>query len=188
MTKSLPDAAQPANSQTTPVIRIVQGSLLEQTGLDAIISFLPENLAWKGPVNRVILERVGPALDAYILDHIHAPRRGTAFTVPAGLWDGPRLIFAVVEPWDGGMGDGDRTLRKSLRCVLDIAVREGVTVLGIPALGQGNSDFPMRRAARLMAAEIRERPLPQLREVRLVCKTPELFQSYRDFADELSTG
>ena len=188
MTKSLSDTAQPANSQTVPVIRIVQGSLLEQAGLDAIVSFLPENLAWKGPINKVLLQQVGEKLDTYILDHVHAPRRGTAFAVPANLWGGPRLIFAVIEAWDGGMGDGDRMLRKSLRCVLDIAAREGVKVLGIPALGQGNSDFPMRRAARLIASEVREVPLTHLREVRLVCKTPELFQSYRDFGDELSTG
>ncbi len=183
MTESLSDTAQPANSQTTPVIRIVQGSILEQGGLDGLVSFLPENLAWQGPVNRVILERIGHKLDTYILDHVHAPRRGSAFTVPINIWNGPRLIFAVIEPWDGGLGDGDRMLRKSLRCVLDIADGEGVAILGIPALGQGNSDFPMRRAARLMAAEIRESPYSELREVRMVCKTPELYETYREFGE-----
>lgn len=174
-----------SNTQKSPIIRIVEGIYPDHLDVDGMAAFLPENLSWQGPVNTVLLEQVGPELDKYILEHIHAPKSGTAFAVPQGIWEGPKILFAVVPNWDGGMDDEDRALKKCTRSLLELAEEEKLTSLAIPALGASRNDYPMRRAARLVISAIYEHHFGSLNEVRIVCKTAQMMQAYKEIAASL---
>lgn len=171
-----------SNTQKSPIIRIVEGAYPDHLDVDGMAAFLPENLSWQGPVNTVLLEQVGEELDKYILEHIHIPKSGTAFVVPKGIWTGPRILFAIVPNWDDGMEDEDRALKKCTRSLLQLAEEEKLKSLAIPALGASRNDYPLRRAARLVMSTIYEHNFVRLNEVRIVCKTTQMMQAYKDVA------
>ncbi len=166
------------------VIRILEGEYVHQDGVDGLVSFIPEDLSWQGPINSVLLQEVGQKLDDYILEHVISPKRGTVFTVPADIWGGPRLFFAVVPKWDGGMDDEERVLKQCFKNALLIAEQEGIKILAMPALGAGRKDFPIRKAWRLVLNAIQSHNFQNIQEVRIVCKTYEMMEVYR----ELSTA
>jgi len=182
--ESLAEVIHPSNPETASIIRILEGDYVHQEGVGALVSFIPEDLSWQGPVNSVLLREVGQKLDDYILEHIVQPRRGDVFTVPADIWAGPRLLFAVVPKWDGGMDDEERVLKKCFRNSLMVAEQERIKILAMPALGAGRKDFPIRKAGRLVLNAIRDHRFEHIQEVRIVCKTAEMAAAYR----ELSTG
>ena len=190
--ESLAELRTPSNPQIHPqtfpkassVIRILEGEYVHQEGIEGLVSFIPEDLSWQGPVNSVLLREVGQKLDEYILEHIISPKRGTVFTVPADIWNGPRLLFAVVPKWDGGMDDEERVLKQCFKNALLMAEREGIKILALPALGAGRKDFPIRKAGRLLLNAINKHHFQMIEEVRIVCKTHEMMVAYK----ELSTA
>lgn len=157
----------------------MKGAYHEQTGLDGLVSFLTEDLSWKGPVNADLLVRVGSGLDTYVLENVYRPKRGSAFAVPRDLWAGPQLIFAIISNWDDGMDDEERVLRRCIRATLELAEAQSIRVLGIPAIGGRHKDYPMAKAARLIITTLREHQYFCLEEIRLICKTDELFAAYK---------
>lgn len=182
--ESLAEPQPPSNPETSSIIRILEGEYVHQAGIDGLVSFIPEDLSWQGPINSLLLREVGQKLDDYILEHIITPKRGTVFAVPANMWDGPRLLFAVVPKWDGGMDDEERVLKQCFKNSLLMAEKEGIKVLAMPALGAGRKDFPVRKAGRLVINAIRNHKFQTIEEVRIVCKTHEMMEAYQ----ELSTA
>jgi hypothetical protein len=149
-----------------------------------MVSFLPQDLSWAGPINRLILQEVGPKLDNYVLENVIAPKSGTIFAAPDDIWAGPRLLFAIVPKWDGGLYDEERVLKACFRNSLLLAEREKMAVISFPALGAGRKDFPMRKAARLIINCIRAHRSHHVKEVRIICKTQDMMDTYQ----ELSTA
>lgn len=184
MEESVAEPPVSSNPQISALIRILEGEYVHQEGIDGLVSFIPEDLSWQGPINSVLLREVGQGLDDYILENVIAPKRGQVFAIPADIWDGPRILFAVVPKWDGGMDDEERVLRKCYRSVLALAEELNLGVLTIPALGAGRKDFPVRKAGRLLLSIVGAYPFRKLKEVRIVCKSAEMMQVYK----ELSTG
>lgn len=177
---NLAELHPPSNPQNTCSIRISEGEYVHQTGIDALVSFIPEDLSWQGPINSILLREVGQRLDDYILENVVSPKRGQVFAVPASIWDGPRLFFAVVPKWDGGMDDEERVLKRCFRNALLLAEKEKIAVLAMPALGAGRKDFPIRKAGRLVLNAIRMHHAKSIQEVRIVCKTSEMMAAYRE--------
>ncbi len=142
--------------------------------------FLPEDLSWQGPINTALLARIGDKLDTCVLDHIGQTKRGHAFALPADLWDGPRLIVAIVPRWDGGVNDEEHTFRACYRHILLCAEEERIGVLALPALGAGRKDVPIQKAARLALGEIQCHIFRHIRELRIVCKNENMLSPYRN--------
>lgn len=184
MDESLAELAPPSNPETSCIIRILEGEYVHQQGIDGLVSFLPEDLSWQGPVNSVLLQEVGHKLDEYILENVIRPKRGEVFAVPADIWHGPRLLFAIVPKWDGGMNDEERVLKKCFKNSLLKAEQERIRVLAMPALGAGRKDFPVRKAGRLVLNSIRNHSFSNIEEVRIVCKTTEMMAVYQELSTE----
>jgi O-acetyl-ADP-ribose deacetylase (regulator of RNase III) len=182
--ESLAEPRSPSNPESSAIIRILEGEYVHQEGIEALVSFIPEDLSWQGPINSILLREVGQKLDDYILETVVRPKRGDVFSVPADIWDGPRLLFAVVPKWDGGMDDEERVLKKCFKNSLLLAEELGIGVLAMPALGAGRKDFPIRKAGRLILNAIRTHHFSTIKEVRIVCKTSDMMEVYQD----LSTG
>ena len=180
MKKSVAERAPASNPKTSSIIRILKGDYLHQQGMDGLVFFLPEDLSWQGPINTALLARIGDKLDTYILENLDEPKRGHAFALPADMWDGPRLIVAIVPRWDGGLNDEERTFRACFRHILLRAEEEQIGILAIPALGAGRKDFPMQKAARLTLGEIQSHIFRHIRELRIVCKSDDMLNEYRN--------
>ncbi|OIN87433.1 MAG: hypothetical protein AUJ12_01475 [Alphaproteobacteria bacterium CG1_02_46_17] len=151
---------------------------MEQEGVESLVFFMPEELSWQGLLNAAILVRFGPKLDEYILDHAVKPKRGDVFLIPADVSPYPRLILGILPKWDGGMDDEERALKKCLRGMIEKAEEAGVSSIAFPALGMGNKDYPIRKAARLTMGVLSSFPYKNLREIRVVCKSPDMYDAY----------
>lgn len=159
---------------------MVQGDLLAQEGAEAIVSFLPEDLSWEGPVNRQILTAAGPALDEFILEHVVKPKAGDVFVTKGFGLPFNYLIFGIIQPWDGGLTSEERHLKNCFRNMMQLIDRKEILRVIIPSVGGNRKDFPVARAARLMISAITENIPSGLREIRIVCKTPEAAQAYAE--------
>ncbi|MFA7275288.1 MAG: macro domain-containing protein [Pseudobdellovibrionaceae bacterium] len=181
MSQSVAEHAASANPERKNVqIRITHGHYTDVRDCGAMVFFMPENLEWKGPVNTDILAHVGPKLDDYVLEHVIKPKAGNAYAIAPDIWDGPRLIVAILPVWDWGMNDEERALKRCYRQILDVAEQEGIESLSLPAFGAGRREYPTRKAARWLMSVLREREYSRLREVQIVCKTVEIFVDYRE--------
>lgn len=179
MTITLSDPPAPSNPEKGTIIKILQGGLLDQTGMAAIVFFMGERLEWESPLNHRILERFGQNLDEYILEHVISPRKGDAYLIAEDVHSAPRLILGILPKWDGGMDDEERVLKKCIRSILSVADDAGLSSVAIPALGMSRKkDIPVRRAARLTYTVLSEFPYRSLKEVRVMCKTPEIYEAY----------
>ncbi len=178
MSKSLADQTATSNPQMTPKLRVIQGNFMEQQGMEAMVFFMPEELSWDGALNAAILARFGPKLDEYILEHAVKPKRGDVFLISEQVSAAPRLILGILPKWDGGMDDEERALKKCLRSMIEAAEEAGLRSIAFPALGMGHKDYPIRKAARLTLSVLSTFPYKNLREIRLVCKSREIFDAY----------
>lgn len=159
---------------------MVQGDLLAQEGAEAVVSFLPEDLSWEGPVNRQILIAAGPALDEFILEHVIKPKAGDVFVTKGFGLPFNYLIFGIIQSWDGGLDGEERNLKNCLRNISQLIENKKILSVAIPSIGGGRKDFPVARAARLMISAIAENIPSGLREIRIVCKTPEAAKAYAE--------
>jgi O-acetyl-ADP-ribose deacetylase (regulator of RNase III) len=180
MSIEIPEGEKPSNpeTQTCPRIRVAYGDILSETGVEAIVSFLPEDLSWEGPVNRQILAAAGAALDEFILEHIVKPKAGDVFVTKGFALPFNYLIFIIIPPWDGGMDNEERVIRKGLKSAMELIEDKGILSVSIPSLGGGRGDIPLARAARVMMTSIEENMSSSVREIRIVCKTPEAERAY----------
>lgn len=151
---------------------------MEQSDVAACVFFMPENLGWEGGLNKAILVQTGQQLDDYILEHVVRPKRGDVYVIPSMVADRPRLVLGILPRWDGGMDDEERAYKKCLREVLVQAEESGFPSLALPALGLGNKEFPPRKAARLTMNIFAAHRYSVLQEIRIICKTPEIFAAY----------
>lgn len=180
MNEDIPNLSPFSNAQRVQTLRIVHGELLEQTDLQALVSFLTEDLSWGGPVNQLLLKAAGPRLDEYVLAHIIKPRPGDVHLAPAFGLPFKYLIFCIIPKWKDGLGNEEKLLRACYRNAIELAARHGIGSVGVPALGAGRSDFPLHRAARLAVTSLKEAVGPEIEEIRIVCKSRESFDTYRE--------
>jgi O-acetyl-ADP-ribose deacetylase (regulator of RNase III) len=180
MNEDIPNLSPFSNAQRVQTLRIVHGELLEQTDLQALVSFLTEDLSWGGPVNQLLLKAAGPRLDEYVLGHIIKPKSGDVYLAPAFGLPFKYLIFCIIPKWKDGLGNEEKLLRSCYRNAIELAAQNRIGSVGVPALGSGRSDFPLRRAARLAITSLKEAVGPEIEEVRIVCKSRESFDTYRE--------
>lgn len=161
-------------------VHVVHGDLLSQANLDVIVSFLTEDLSWGGPINQQLIGTVGHQLDEFVLQHVSSPKPGDAFSTPAYGLPFKHLIFGVIPKWDGGLSGEDRYFKRAIINALHLAKNTKELRIGIPAVGLGRDDLPLRRGARIIFKAIEENADESFREIRLICKTSQAYEAYQD--------
>ncbi|MCM2343433.1 MAG: macro domain-containing protein [Alphaproteobacteria bacterium] len=182
MTEFVPDATDPSNPyhHLMSRIRLIEGDITQQTGIDAIVTALPVTLYTGGSLNQSIFQAAGPALDELVLENIYRPRAGDVFALPGLDLPVKHVLFAMTPLWGSGTSGEDRDLLRCYRSLLEQAERMKLTSLALPALGAGKGKFPVQRAARLAIQALRERMPEQLEEVRIVCNRKETLNAFAE--------
>jgi len=178
MSQTLADQPSSSNPENSPRLRVVLGDFLDQKDVAARVFFMPEDLSWEGRLNHAILDEVGPKLDEFILETVLEPKRGEAFCIPSRIGGGITYFLGILPKWDGGMDDEERSLKKCILGILELAEGEGTNSIAFPAIGMGTKDYPVRKAARLLLGVLASFPYQRIADVRVVCKTREIFEAY----------
>ncbi|MGB4106368.1 MAG: macro domain-containing protein [Alphaproteobacteria bacterium] len=159
-------------------ITLVKGDITRQD-LDAIVTFIPQNLEYRGEINAVILREAGKKLDEFVLENVFRPRVGDVYTVPAFDLSCAHIFFCIVPIKRLDMDRPDKYLVNACRKAMETASAMGLRTVGFPPLGSGKQGFPKPRAARLMLQAISERLDGTIEEVRIVARTENTLDVYR---------
>ncbi|HQX27344.1 MAG TPA: macro domain-containing protein [Alphaproteobacteria bacterium] len=167
-------------------ITLVQGDITRQD-VDAIVTFIPQNLEYRGEINRCILKEAGKKLDEFVLENIFRPRVSDVYTVPGFDLPCAHIFFCIVPIRRLDTDRPDRYLVNACRKAMETANAMGLQTIGFPPLGSGKQGFPKPRAARLMLQGILERLDGTLEEVRIVARTEKTLGVYRERLRTLSS-
>ena len=160
-------------------ITLVQGDITRQK-MDAIVTFIPQNLEYRGEINAAILAGAGERLDEFVLENIYKPRPGDIYAVPGFDLPCGHIFFCVVPPWRDDIDRPDRYLLNACRRAMETAHEMGLKTIAFPPLGSGWRGFPKPRAARLMLQGISERLDEGFEEVRIVARTERTLDVFRE--------
>lgn len=185
MTESVPDPLMASNPDNDFIrrIRLIEGDIARQSGIDAIATTVDITLDTKRSLNRAIIEGAGQALDDSILDHIYRPQVGDVYVLPGYNLSVQHVLVAVTPIWKAGFEGEDRDLLRCYRGIMEMAERMKLKSLALPALGTGKHKFPVARAARLALQGMKDRIPQELDELRIVCNRADV---YKAFADRLA--
>lgn len=160
-------------------IKIVQGDI---TKLDvgAIVTLVPQDLEYKGSLNKSILDAAGAALDDFILEHIVQPKIGDVYTVPGFDLPCQHIIVCVVPVWRTEFDRQDRQLLNVCRKAVEQASDMRITSIAIPPLATGRKGFPLKRGVRLILQGIAERLDDRLDAVYVVSNDERHVSAFED--------
>lgn len=178
MKEEIADGRLQANPEKLKRIKVIHGELLVQENLDAIVSFLTEDLSWGGPINQKILTLTDHKVDEYVLNTLPKMSQGEAFSTPAFTLPFNHLIFAVISKWDNNFSGGERFLKLSTIKALGIAARLGCKRIGIPGLSAGPDKYPLRKGARIIFNALRDADLSMFDEISIVCRSDDAYMAF----------
>jgi O-acetyl-ADP-ribose deacetylase (regulator of RNase III) len=147
-------------------ITIVEGDLTAQQ-VDAIVNAANSALVLGAGVAGAIRARGGPTIQAEC-DAIGPIAVGDAALTGAGALPARFVIHAASMPPGGKASEG--SVRSSLRRALELASREGLRTIAVPAIGAGIAGFPLQRCAEVLLEEARRHLAGEtsLEEIRFV--------------------
>jgi O-acetyl-ADP-ribose deacetylase len=148
-------------------IKLVQGDITRQR-TDAIVSVLPQNLEYRGALNKAILAGAGEKLDEFVLEHIFKPRPGDIYAVPSFNLPCKNIFFAILPKWTSDFDRDDRHLLMACRKAMEITRTMCLNSVSFPPLASGKHGYPPAKAARLIVQAIMERIDDNFHEVRIV--------------------
>jgi O-acetyl-ADP-ribose deacetylase (regulator of RNase III) len=166
------------NSRIQDRIEIIQGDITVQK-VDAIVNAANNSLLGGGGVDGAIHRAAGP----HLLEEcrgLHGCATGDAkrtrgYNLPA-KW----VIHTVGPVWKGGGQDEDRFLAACYRNSLKLAQESDIHTIAFPSISTGAYGFPIDRASRIAAKEIRrhieQNRLPE--KVLIVCFDGNTYQAY----------
>ncbi len=167
-------------------IRVVQGDITAQTGVDAMVNAANSQLMRGGGVCGAIHRAAGPKLEDACAAIGHCPTGGAvatdAFDLPCR-----HIIHAVGPVWEGGAHGEDDLLASAYRESLRVAAALGCRSIAFPSISTGIYGFPMGRAASVAVAAVVAAlaGLPDFDEVRLVCFSGRDARIYAEALDAL---
>ena len=147
-------------------ITIVEGDLTAQQ-VDAIVNAANSALVLGAGVAGAIRARGGPSIQAEC-DAIGPIGVGDAALTGAGALPARFVIHAASMPPGGSASE--ESVRSSLRRALELARREGLRTIAVPAIGAGIAGFPLQRCAEVLLEEARHHLAGEtsLEEIRFV--------------------
>jgi O-acetyl-ADP-ribose deacetylase (regulator of RNase III) len=160
-------------------ITLVQGDITRQK-IDAIVTFIPQNLEYRGDINAAILAGAGSNLDEFVLEHIFRPRAGDVYTVPGFNLPCKHIFFCVVPVRENDIDRPDKYLVNASRKAMEAAREMGLRSIAFPPLGSGRRGFAKPRAARLILQGIAERLDGSIEEVRIVAQAVKTLDVFRE--------
>jgi O-acetyl-ADP-ribose deacetylase (regulator of RNase III) len=134
-------------------IHIVQGDLTEQDA-GAIVNAANNDLQLGGGVAGAIRRKGGPSIQAEC-DQIGPIALGEVAVTGGGRLKAHFVIHAASMSLGGETREED--LLSCTRHAMERAGERGLRSIAFPAIGTGIADFPMRRCAEVMLAEILQR-------------------------------
>lgn len=156
------------------------GDVTQQGDVDAIVTTLPTDLDVGSTLNQSIIQAAGHDLDNFLLENIFKPRPGDVFPVPAFHLPVSHIFYVMTPPWRDGFDREDRDLLRCYRHAIETAIKMDLRRIAFPALATGKRcGFPADRAARLAIQGILDRISPALEEVRIVCRKPEIYETFK---------
>lgn len=150
-------------------ITVIRGDITTQA-VDAIVNAANERCLGGGGVDGAIHRAAGKKLVEAckllpeLAPHVRCPTGGAVIT-PGFQLPARFVIHAVGPQW--GMTNAPALLASAFRASLDLAEREGLKTIALPAISCGVFRFPVDQAARI-AVEVcreRERTLDEIRFV-----------------------
>ncbi len=150
-------------------IEVIEGDITRQ-GVDAIVNAANTSLLGGGGVDGAIHRAAGPELLAECR-RLHGCLTGEA-KITRGYRLPARWVIHTAGPvWRGGHDFEDELLANCYRRSLEIAVLNGARSVAFPAISTGVYGFPLERATRIAAREVRAflEKDPGLERVLFVC-------------------
>lgn len=149
-------------------VRVCKGSIIEQD-TDAIVTLVPQNLKYRGSINKAIEQQAGEMMQAFVRENIIRPKPGDVYAVPGFALPCRHIFLCVVPVWKDEWDRHERQLLNASRKAMELARSMSLKSISFPPIGSGAHGFPKARAARLMVQGITDRLDAQFEEVRIVC-------------------
>ena len=154
---------------TGTLITVVQGDIVRQPDCDGVVNAANASLMAGSGVCGAIHTAAGPRLEPYA--RRFAPLRvGEALATPGFDLPGCRLIIHAVGPKYDDDPDPAMHLARALHSALDLADRNRLQRLAVPALSTGVYRYPAEEAVPILveSACITAPTMRHLREIRFV--------------------
>lgn len=160
-------------------LEVVQGDLVAQRDVDAIVNAANAQLTAGGGVAGAVHRAAGPALAAACRSL--APIRPGTCVATGGYGLAVSHVLHCLGPVFGRDEPADELLAACYRCALALADELALTSIAFPAISTGIFGYPLAPAARIAVGTIvAEAPRrTHVRLVRLVLFDPESFAVHR---------
>lgn len=136
-------------------LHLYEGSLAE-VHADALVSSDDNYLTAGGGVSQALARAAGPdaAFERIDAAFMRRARLGEVVRTSAGMLPCHHLYHAITIDIDRQSTMDEAALRQLIANLLEQATQDGVTSLGMPALGTGAAGFSLESAARIMMHEL----------------------------------
>lgn len=131
-------------------ISLIEGDITKLE-VGAIVNPANDRLILGGGVAGAIRTKGGPAIQAEC-DQIGGTLVGTAVSTTTGRLPAKRVIHAVGPRW--GEGDEETKLSSAVTSALEVADKEGLKSIALPAISTGIFGFPVDLAAGIIVQAI----------------------------------
>lgn len=163
------------------MIRVVISNIVDET-TDAIVNAANEMLAAGSGISGAIHAAAGRHLEQECLQLRGCPT-GEA-RVTAGYDLKAKYVIHAVAPryWDGTRGEAD-LLRKTYQSIFEVALKNKINSISIPAIDTGIYRFPLQEATQI-ALEVAKTYFDQI-QIRFVCFDQKAAEIYSREASAL---